>query len=336
MLYRKKNKQLFEDNPRIVEFGGKDTQYQFIDRIRDVPNRDKLLKKAVDIIGDGGEKEWANLPTLLQAFYKIVQKPVEDKYIEKLIRKAAEHNNLPAFIKCLHMVDRTGLSLKNENTLEALLLAIRRRATHDEFRKAATLAALKYGSEIADLLETEQHGTGRVLGLDDPRTRPQVIALFLELAAVNAENHGGKDDTGVVKSYAKKLMGRIKEQPDSVEVRVFPTYTIQQCRSTRSTNGSPLQLSEIQLQPVGQQRQFLFAVSLWHGLQLASKILGQDMPHAEIAKSTVQQYRSVLDRAGKGLNARSPKPGSFDQNAIDDWNLAKQSLKETETKNLEI
>jgi hypothetical protein len=219
VLYREKNKQLLEDNPRIVEFGGKETQYQYIDRQKDVPNRSKLLRKAVDIIADGGEKEWANLPTLLQAFYKIVQKPVDDKHIEKLIRKAVAHNNLPAFFKCLYMVDRTGLSLKNNNILEALLLAVRRRASKNDFSKPATQVALKHGSEIADLLETEQHGTAKVLALDDPRIRPQVIGLFLELAAVNAQLNGGKDDSGVVKSYAQKLLSRAKEHPDSIEVR---------------------------------------------------------------------------------------------------------------------
>jgi hypothetical protein len=225
-LYQIKNKQLFEDNPRIVEFAGKDTQYQYIARLTEVPNRSKLLKKAVDLIGDGGEKEWANLPTLLQAFYKIIGKPVEDKHLEKLIRKAAIHNKLPAFIKCLHMVDRTGLSLKGNNVLEALLLAIRQEATRDNFRNRGTSAALKYSSEIADLLETEQHGTGRVLGRDDPRTRPQVIGVFLELAAVYATKHnGGKDDANIVKSYAQKLMGRIHEQPASIEVRGLLTWT---------------------------------------------------------------------------------------------------------------
>jgi hypothetical protein len=219
VLYQQKNRQLLEDNPRIVEFGGKQTQYQYIERHTEVPNRGDLLRKAVDIIADGGEKEWANLPVLLQAFHKIVQKPVEDKHIEKLIRKAGVHNKLASFIKCLHMVDRTGLSLKNDTVLEALLLAIRRRASTGGFQRIATTAALKYGTEVADLLETEEHGTARVLGANDPRTRPQVIGLFLELVAANVQSTGGKDVDGVVKSYAQKLLGRIKEQPASIEVR---------------------------------------------------------------------------------------------------------------------
>jgi hypothetical protein len=51
------------------------------------------------------------------------------------------------------------------------------------------------------------------------------------------------------------------------------------------------------------------------------------MPHADIAKSTLDKYQSVLGNLKKELKARSPKPESFDQTALDEWKLAREFSK---------
>lgn len=57
------------------------------------------------------------------------------------------------------------------------------------------------------------HGTSKVLARDYPRRRPEVIGVFLELAAVNAYKHQDKTDKGgVLAAYTTRLLSCIGEK----------------------------------------------------------------------------------------------------------------------------
>jgi hypothetical protein len=80
--------------------------------------------------------------------------------------------------------------------------------------------ALKQADDLAELLESADHGSGRKLSPNDPRTRPAVIGLFLELHAVYAQQYqNGQDVSGKVKAYATRFMATFDQ---SHQVRSLP------------------------------------------------------------------------------------------------------------------
>lgn len=58
---------------------------------------------------------------------------------------------------------------------------------------------------------------------------------------------------------------------------------------------------------MGPQLEVLHGVPIWHGLRLAQKILGDDMPKVESARQIVQDYEDGLATIVEALKANKPE-----------------------------
>lgn len=63
----------------------------------------------------------------------------------------------------------------------------------------------------------------------------------------------------------------------------------------------------------------LFAVSIWHGLSVAQKILGKDMPEPNVASKAVQEYESTLSALAEQLKSQQPEEGTYPEQALTAW-----------------
>ena len=63
----------------------------------------------------------------------------------------------------------------------------------------------------------------------------------------------------------------------------------------------------------------LHGVPIWHGLQLAQKILGDEMPQRQIAERIVKDYEAGLTILAQAIEAKAPKAGGYDAEALDAW-----------------
>jgi len=126
---------------------------------------------------------------------------------EKILRKLQLADQFGVILRSLRRSAATGLTLKNDAVLNQVLNALRETASLDNWEKERLQKALKQADDLAELLESADHGSGRTLSPNDPRTRPAVIGLFLELHAVFAQQYqNGQDVTGKVKAYATRFM----------------------------------------------------------------------------------------------------------------------------------
>lgn len=71
----------------------------------------------------------------------------------------------------------------------------------------------------------------------------------------------------------------------------------------------------------GPQTEMLLGMSLWHGLNLADKILGMDMPNAMLASEVRNNYGSTLWAMARALEERDPNPtpGGYADQALRAW-----------------
>ncbi|KAK4978404.1 hypothetical protein LTR66_010606 [Elasticomyces elasticus] len=289
LIYRDKYRTQLENEPINATLGDEDVPLEHIDRTKDVPKRLPLLQKAVSLMRE--KEDWEQVGSMLEGL-RTSKAVVKADYMERLVRKANEAGMQHVILRCLQQADKTGLTLRDPRVLEQVLHGLRERAQSGEWAEESVLHAIKQADEVARLLEHEEHGTGRKLSQDDPRTSPTVIGVFLELAAVRAWKHTDKkDEDGTVEKYAERLLAVMgsKTQP-SITVSDEP----------------------------GPQPKFSKAIPVWHGLLLARKILGSKMPQDQNAQRIVKDYEEQLSRACDKLESKADatSPSTFTARAV--------------------
>lgn len=197
-----------------------------------------MVKKALSLMQ--GHDDWRQLPGLLEGLHKSNSRPDLD-FQEKIVRKAIQADQLGVVVICLNRSDLTGLTLKNEGILNLVIWGLHEYAQSAAWEEARVRKAIRYADEIAQMLEAEEHGTGRKIAQNDPRTRPSTIGVYLELAAVAAQKYqGGKDVDGSVRRYAERLMACIN---DSNQV----CHGMRRCKVSQSSSAVSLAVTASEL-----------------------------------------------------------------------------------------
>lgn len=295
MIFGHKHKQLLQDNPQIVEIGRERIRLESLDRGRNLPNRTKLVRQALRLMEQGQASDWSNLVSLLAGLKHLKATP-DAQLMDTIIRKALLSRQMPVVFQCLYKSDQTGVTLKRDEVLRQIIWDLHRRPQLASWQEGATASALKHSRVVADLLETEEHGPGRHVAVNDPRQRPEVLGAYLELAAVYAYKHGeAKDGDGRVKASADRLLSCIEAKPEILKPRRW----------------TPPE--------VGPVEEALDSVPIWHGLRLAQSILGRDMPHAQLAERIASEFESGLQRLIDSIAEKQPEKGTYGDQAISMW-----------------
>lgn len=175
-----------------------------MDRRRDIPAKRPLVNKALSLMRE--PEDWKQLPSLLEGLTKGDGKTAIDVQ-EKMVRKAIEADQYSVILRCLRRSHATGITLKHDTILTQVLWGLHRSAQLGDWDEKRLRKAIRQANELALLLESDDHGTGKKVAANDPRTRPATIAVFLELAAVSSfKFYAGRDHDGSVKRYAERLM----------------------------------------------------------------------------------------------------------------------------------
>ncbi|KAK3057640.1 hypothetical protein LTR09_001824 [Extremus antarcticus] len=298
-----KTRKYLEENPQTVELGDEAIDLQWIDQRTEIPNRKKLLWEAIRLMREGEAGDWNNLPALLDGLGKVKKMPGE-RTLAKMVRIASERGRFGVALRCLHQARKTGMTLKKDEVLGAVIWALREMGrggmvTDGEveesgsWRKVGLEKAIKDANEVAVLLEDQEHGTGSAVHANDPRRRPEVLSVFLELTAVYCYKYQDRKDVdGKVRAYVERLLSNIKgaEAPATTE----PAST-------------------------GPQTEVLRGISIWHGLRLAQKILGDDMPQADLARQVVAAWEEGLQTLASKIEANGAREGSYAELALVAW-----------------
>lgn len=293
MIFGTKNRKQLEDNPQTVQIGDEEIQLQWMDRHTEIPNRKVLIRQALSLMEQSGDrKAWSNLPSMLVGLTHIGVK-LDEKMMDMIVRKAVLAGRLDIIIQCLEQSRFTGMTLKREEVLRNVIWGLHGHAQKAGWSESAVRKGLAEARQLALMLEAEEHGTGKVLTSDDPRQRPEIIGVFLELAAVNAYKHQDKTDQGgVLAAYATRLLSCIgeKSQPQSF--------------------APPAQ---------GPVYEMLNGVPICHGLSLAQKVLGDKMPMAQKAAQVAADYEAGLGNLAQTIEAQAPEKGSYGAQALEVW-----------------
>ena len=161
-------------------------------------------------MAQGEKSDWNNLPALLAGLHKAKRTP-NDRQLGKMVRLAVNSGRFGTVLQCLHQAHNTGMTLKKDEVLNAVIWGLREIAQSGEWSEESLSKAIRDANEVAMQLEDTEHGSGKYVRVGDPRRMPEVLSVFLELAAVYAwKFQEGKAVDGKVKAYAERLLANIE------------------------------------------------------------------------------------------------------------------------------
>ena len=287
LIYAERHRKLLEDDPITVEVSGEVFQLKHIDRTKDQPRTLDSLWKFISLMRD--KNDWENLPIFLEGL-KTANRTLEPRNWAKLVRKAGQAGQQSTIIECARRASRTGFVLNNVNLVRDIMWWIQQKALIAGWTAQSTKKAFAMAEQVVDLMEEEKHcGSKSQLGPMDPRARPEVLGVLLQLGAASAKLSSSKDDDGKVEVYSRRLLGTLARK---VNLR-------DELRDLKELWVSNALLCNI--------------VPLVYGMRVAAEILG---PASEVAKQLKQEEPAlsamVTDEYEKIVAAES---GSASQRA---------------------
>jgi hypothetical protein len=269
LVFGGRHRKVLEDDPVIVEVAEEKFRLKHIDRTQDEPSTIEALFKAVSLMED--KKDWQNLPILLEGL-ATSGRTVKLKYLQKLVRKAGMAGRQSVILECARRASKTAFVLNDLNLIRDVMWWIQHKPLSTKWNAATTKKALTMAEQTAVLLEDEQHLGGFFRGAADPRGRPEVVGILLQLAAAHAKLSSGKDEDGKVELYARRFLGTLTKDVDLR--KRLPVRKELWARSTLLCHISPM----------------------LYGIREAVKILG---PESETAKGLKKQEPKLRAIAAK-------------------------------------
>jgi hypothetical protein len=176
-----------------------------------------------------------------------------------------------------------------------------------------TVKALRFARQIVELMEEEEHhavlSKGAKMAQTDWRSKPFIIAVPTELAAVVAQKHEG--DVEIVKTFANRLVHALKQDNFTVSLPCTrnPVHTtdiaqesIDRVSAYSTKTEADFKAKNSQTDALNQYCQGLFELlTIWNALKTSRTVLGADMPLATEAAEFENKIKSVLDTSVDAL-----------------------------------
>ncbi len=202
-------------------------------------------------------------------------------------------------LACVAQAERTGLVLRDLRVVREVMWGAHLRAVRAAWAEDETRKALAQAEAVVLQLESPNH-VGKIrLGAQDPRVRPEIIGVLLELAAARAANHTGRKDVeGKVEQYAARLMatwqhasfedfGRQDEAQTEVATEA-ETGAEMEAETKASTTGRNWVVANYELQ---------IWAPVFKGMRLASLVLNPKTELAGQLESRLSSLETYLRQA---------------------------------------
>ncbi|KAL2050863.1 hypothetical protein ABVK25_008924 [Lepraria finkii] len=204
LLYKKKNHPLLtSDEPATVRLGNEVHRLHPLDHKKDEPPTRPSIAKVVDLMTETGD--WKNLPGFLEGL-KTARRRVKGFQYEKMVRRANDCGRMGVVVDCLRRVEGTGMGLWDVRVARWVMWGAMAKAMQADWREEGVEKGAKFAEGIWELCCDPRHGGTRG-GLEDPKKRPEVVGVLVQMHAAKAHLFGGgKDEGGAVEKWVRVLL----------------------------------------------------------------------------------------------------------------------------------
>ncbi|KAJ9207226.1 hypothetical protein DTO164E3_500 [Paecilomyces variotii] len=201
LIFRQKYSGRLEEEPVAVTIGDNE---QFLLRPMDHMTRPRKVEISDVVKLMKTTKDWQNIIPFLIGL-RTAKRYLDNDRWEWLMRKAAEADALGIMLECAKQSEKTGLRLNDAGVAGKYFYGLHKKAQAADFKGPATTKALSLAQQAVQLMEAPEHVEHDIA--KDPRRRPAVIGVLLELSAARALNEfEGRDEGDQVASYARRLL----------------------------------------------------------------------------------------------------------------------------------
>lgn len=197
-----------ENDPVYATLGDEEIRLEHIDVTKDMPKRAEFLN-VIKLLSSSEKTDWQNLPALLEGYHHSRAK-LDPLWLHEMIKQAKDAGALNVVIQCLEQIEKNGFSLSVPEVRSGILLGIREEAKAANWNMKST-KALKRAETVVRHMEHPEHCGSRKVSETDPRAEPYVIAVPLELAAMDVIKNGA-DLAGKVELYSTRLITALAQQ----------------------------------------------------------------------------------------------------------------------------
>jgi hypothetical protein len=240
LVYKKKYVDQLTNQRVMVNIKGTDDQVRLQPmRIEDRPTTEDF-KTAVTLMKT--RADWDNLLPLLSGM-KASNRRIPWQRWDWLVRKTCEAGMPNVVLRCARQSARTGLKLQQLELVKNLYLGFHAVAQSADFKGEAVENTLKQAKQAAFLVTLPKKKA--VSAERDPARQPSIIGVLLELSAARSlDAFGGKDESGEVATYSKRVL----------DTWVLGDFNFETEKWTTANN----KLQEM--------------IPLWHGMKLALRV----------------------------------------------------------------
>lgn len=197
----------------------------------------------------------------------------------KLVHKAARAGRLDVLMECAKRVDYTGFTLDEPTIVTDIAWFAQHSAAQSSWDVKETHQQLERVEALALLLEDERHAGDFKIAERDPRVRPELIGIMLQLSSVLAEmQNRRRDRDGRVLKYASRLRA-VMEEGHQILVDGESKF--------------------------GTDHYFLYRVSpIIHGLKLAQKVLDRKGALSNWCKEQEKVLADAAEESHKNITTK--------------------------------
>ncbi|KAI9802367.1 MAG: hypothetical protein M1833_001873 [Piccolia ochrophora] len=261
LIYQSKHHHLLESESVTATLGDETHILRPINRTKDEPRTRTAFHYIISLMRE--PSDWDNLVPLLEEI-RIAKRRLPIETLERTVRRASQTRRWDTLLAAARSPKTTGFELRDRKLVLQVLWGLREEVMAASWEDATTDSTLRRAEAVCALLDDKEHCGGQQISSSDPRVRPEVVGVLLELAAVRAlRRYGGKDEDGMVALYVERLEG------------VWWNLDLADMKEWKRENAR------------------LWAwVPVWNGLRLAERILG---PHERVgwvskARDEVSKY----------------------------------------------
>jgi len=216
---------------------------------------------------------WANFIGLLEGM-KTAGRKWKPWQLERILRIAGDCGMAGIILEAARSAARTGIVLADVQVVREAFWGCRTKAVLEGWSEQGLESAVRYAEQFASLLEEERHAGRERLGDGDPRVQADIIGVVLELVAVKAEKFGqGKDRDGMVRVYVERVVPHL----EGVRALVMG-----------DEKGSLAMKAD---------HEMCRWVPVVSGLEAAGRVLGKEMPGAELVGKKIKELKRKLEEA---------------------------------------
>ena len=156
------------------------------------------------------------------------------------------------------------------------------KAQKESWGKESVEEGARFARQVWDLLWDERHRVVRPAKMD-PKMRPEIVGILVEMLAARAVKVGeGKDEGGEVRKYVERLLGLWKY--------------------------AELEVDEADWNDANAK--MLMWAPVWHGMELARQVLGQESQLGkELGERVDKDLEPFLNKARTIVAANAPENG---------------------------